>query len=206
MKVSSQKIIIRSEDIYDYWAKHGNLTLYVDPMFKPGQRKIVTGEVVDVCDTMESWNKISPDILVGDKLYFHYNALKEDNAIPDKSGLWVIDYDTVFCAVRGGQIVMIGGRILAEPIFDNDIVDIDVDGFKHKAKLTSSGLVKELDPGHNMNKAKLMHIGKPRIGDPEVDIKVGDVFYYIKNGDFKNTIEGKEYFVMYQDEILAVDE
>lgn len=206
MKVSSQKIIIRADDIYNYWAKHGSLTLYVDPAFKPGQRKVITGEVVDVCDQMEPWNTIAPEVKVGDKLYFHYNSLKEDSAIPDKKGLWVIDYDTVFCAVRDGRIIMIGGRILAEAMFDEDIVEIEVDGFNHKAKLTKSGLVKELDPGHNLTKARLAFIGTPKIGEQPVNIKPGDVFYYINNGDFKNHIEGRDYFVMYQDEILAVDE
>lgn len=206
MKVPTQKLIIRAENIYNYYATHGNLTLYVDPLFKPGQRKVIVGDVYGVCDEMYPYSKIVNDVKPGDKVYFHYNAINEDALIPGHKGLWLIDYDTVFCAVREGNIIMIGGRILAESIYDDDIVEIDVDGLKQKAKLTPSGLVKEINPAYNMHRARLAHIGSPLIGDDPIPINPGDIFYYIKNGDFKNTIEGKEYFVMMQDEILAVDE
>lgn len=206
MKVPTQKLIIRAENIYNYYAQHGSLKLYVDPLFKPGQRKVITGEVVGVCDEMYPYSNIVNEVKVNDKIYFHYNALDEDSIIPDHKGLWVIDYDMVFCAVRDNRIIMIGGKILAQPVFDDDIVTIDIGGFSQKAKLTKSGLVKELDPKHNVHKAKLCHIGTPLKGEQPVPIKPGDVFYYIKNGDFKNTIEGQEFFVMNQDEILALDE
>lgn len=205
MKVPKQRIIIRADNLYKYYVTHGNLTLYVDPLFKPGQRKIITGDVVDVCDSMHEHCRIVNEIKVGDKVYFHYNAIHDDNMIPDTKGHWVIEYDSVFCAVRDGNIIPIGSRILAEPIYDEDIVEIEANGQKRKAKLTKSGIVKELDPEHNLNKARLCYIGSPLIGDEPVPIKPGDVFYYIKNGDFKNSIEGKDYFIMMQDEILSVD-
>lgn len=205
MKVPTQKLIIRADNIYNYYAKHGNLTLYVDPLFKPGQRKIITGDVAFVCENMRDGCRIVNEVKAGDKVYFHYNSLSEDNMVPGHPGLWVVEYDSVFCSVRNGDIIMIGSRVLAEPVYDDDIIEIEVDGFKHKAKITPSGLVKQLDPGYNLNKARMSHIGSPLIGDPEVPVKPGDIFYYIKNADFKNNIEGKEYFVMMQDEILAVE-
>lgn len=206
MKVPAQKLIIRAKDMYDYYVKHGNITLYVDPLFNPGKRKIISGDVVAICDLMHPWSTIVPEVVVGDRVYFHYNALAEVNAIPDSDGLWVIEYDFIFCSVRNGKIIPIGGRIFAEPLYDGDIVEVDIGGFTTKAKLTESGLVKEINPGHNLRKAKLAHIGTPRIGDDPVPVKTGDVFYYIENGDFKNSIEGKDYFVMFQDEILAIDQ
>jgi co-chaperonin GroES (HSP10) len=205
MKCPNQKIIVKANDIYNYYQEHGSISLYVDPLFKKGQRKVRVAEVVAIPEKLEDWCKIIPDVRVGDKVYFHYNALKEDNMLPDYQGLWVIDYDFIFCTVRDGQINMIGGRILAEPLFDDDIVEIEVDGFKQKAKLTQSGLVKELNPSHSLKKAKLASIGKPLIGEPAIPIQVGDVFYYIKNGDFRNEIEGKDYFVMYQEDVLAIE-
>lgn len=206
MKVPTQKVIIRADNIYNYYAEHGSLKLYVDPMFKPGQRRVIVGDVHAVCDDMYSYSNIANDLKAGDKVYFHYNAISEDALIPDQKGLWLIDYDRVFCAVRGGEIIMMGGRILAEPVYDEDIVEIDIEGVKQKAKLTASGLVKEINPGHNLVRARLSHMGNPLIGDDHVPIKPGDVFFYIKNADFKNTIEGKDYFVMMQDEILAIDD
>ena len=204
MKTPTNKIIVRASDLYNYYVTKGDLTLYVDPMFKRGVRKTKVAEVVQVPTEMHSWNRTVPEISVGDKVYLHHNALEEYNMIPDSKGLWVIEYDEVLCAVRDGNIIPINGRILAEPIFDDDILEIDYMGSKRKVKMTESGLVKELDPSYNLAKARLSYIGTPQIGETKVPINAGEVFYYIVNADYKNEIEGKEYFVMFQDDIIAI--
>lgn len=204
MKTPTNKIIVRASDLYNYYVTKGDLTLYVDPMFKRGVRKTKVAEVVQVPTEMHGWNKTVPEISVGDKVYLHHNALEEYNMIPDSKGLWVIEYDEVLCAVRDGNIIPINGRILAEPIFDDDILEIDYMGSKRKVKMTESGLVKELDPSYNLAKARLSYIGTPQIGETKVPINAGEVFYYIVNADYKNEIEGKEYFVMFQDDIIAI--
>jgi co-chaperonin GroES (HSP10) len=204
MKVSTNKIIVRAEDLYNYYVSKGDLKLYVDPLFKRGVAKTKVAQVVEVPSEMYGWSRTVPEVHVGDKVYIHHNALEEFNMIPDSKGLWVIEYEDVLCAVRDGNIIPINGRILAEPIFDDDIIEIDYHGAKRKVKMTESGLVKELDPSYNLKKARLAHIGTPQKGDAKVPINKGDVFYYILNADYKNEIEGKEYFVMFQDEIIAI--
>lgn len=204
MKAPNNKIIVRAKDLYNYYVTKGDLTLYVDPMFKRGVGKTKVAEVVGVPENMHSWNRTVPEVNVGDRVYLHHNALEEFNMVPDSEGLWVIEYEEVLCAVRDGNIIPINGRILAEPIFDDDIVEIDYMGSSRKVKMTPTGLVKELDPTHNLAKARLAYIGTPQIGQTKVPINEGEIFYYILNADYKNNIEGKEYFVMFQDEIIAI--
>lgn len=205
MRAPNQRIIVRADDMYKYYVQHGSLNLYVDPLYNKGRHKVRSAEVVAVPSGMEYWSKIVPEVQVGDLVYFHYNALTEDSALPDNPGLWVIEYERVFCSVRGGDIVMIGGRILAEPVFDDDITEVEVGGVMTKVKLSKSGLVKELHPEYNLKRARLSYIGTPLIDHDAVPIKTGDVFYYVSNGDFVNNINGKDYFVMFQEDILAID-
>lgn len=205
MKAPKHKIIVRADNMYNYYVKHGNLTLYVDPMFKRGHRKVRVADVVSIPQELESWCNVVPEVKEGDRIYFHYNALEEFNIIPDQQGLWVIDYTEIFCAVRDGKIIMIGGKILSEALFDEDIQEVEVDGVMTRVRLTKSGLVSEVNPEHNLRKARLAHIGTPLAGEEPVPIQPGDVFYYVNNADFKNTIEGKEYFVMNQEDIIAIE-
>jgi co-chaperonin GroES (HSP10) len=190
--------------MYNYFVEHGSLKLYVDPLFKKGHAKVKSAEVVAIPDLMHGWCKIMPEVNVGDKVYFHYNALREENAIPDQDGCWAIEYQDVFCSVRNGEIIMIGSRILATAIYDKDVVETMIDGVPTKVKMSSFGMITEMHPKHSPAKATLAHIGTPVAGDRAVDINVGDVFYYAPHSDFINLIEGKEYFVMYQEDILAI--
>jgi co-chaperonin GroES (HSP10) len=207
MKSPTQRILVRCKDLYEYFVTHGNLTLYVDPLFKKGQHKITCGEVVAVPDGVLPWCRIIPEVQVGDKIYFHYNALREDSVIPDLEGIWVIEYDFVFCVVRDGKIIPIGGKVFASPLYDDGVQDIEVNGTVTKGKISEkTGLITEINSKHSLKKARLAHIGTPLRGDVPVAIKVGDVFYYISNADFRNTIEGTEYFVMNQEDILATEE
>ena len=49
---------------------------------------------------------------------------------------------------------------------------------------------------------KVAHLGY-QVGDMAITYKVGDHVLFKENNEFKNTIEGKEYYVMYQKEIFA---
>jgi co-chaperonin GroES (HSP10) len=203
VKAPNQKLIVRSNDIYDYYVQKGDLKLYVDPLYKRGEHKIICAEVVAVPDALEDWCRIVPEVQVGDKAYFHYNALREEGAIPGLQGLFTIEYDFVFAVVRQERIVMIGGKILAEPIFDEGVVDIEIDGGTIKGKMTPSGIVTEINSGPKLSVARLAHIGQPLKGEELPDIAIGDTFVYINNADFRRIVEGHQYFLMDQEDILV---
>lgn len=205
MRAPTQRLIVRSEHIYNYYREHGSLKLYVDPLFNKGQAKIKSAIVAAIPSAMHEWSRIKPDVEVGDKVYFHYNALREESAIPDSDHLWFIEYQDVFCTVRNGNIIPIGSRVLVEALYDPNVTEVEIDGITVKATLTASGIVDQINVKHDLKKGKLAFIGEPLRGDKYLDVKSGDTIYFTKDADFRNTIEGKDYFIMYQDDIIAVN-
>lgn len=144
---------------------------------------------------------VNDTVMVGDTLYFHFNAILSDTKIElnihDKP-YYLVDMDQIFAIVRDGQIIMYGGRILTEPLFDEDIEDIG----NLMVRKTKSGIISEINVKHNLKKATLAHIGNSLKGHKKPDVSPGDLVYYDQDADFENEIEGKKYFCMMQDDIL----
>jgi co-chaperonin GroES (HSP10) len=200
--------------------QYGSLKLAINPIegkqndsYDPTGHRQTCGVVVSTplgYDDHFLISRIHKDLVVGDKVYFHYNSIDEDTRIEiDGDTLYYVPYDMIFCAIRDGEPYMIGGRVLCEPYYDKDLVEIEHLGTKIRAKISPSGLVTTVtgwnpdsEDGHNLSKAVLAYIGKPLIGDNELPVKKGDVVYYLKNADFENYIEGKKYFVMMQEDLI----
>lgn len=143
---------------------------------------------------------VQDTVEVGDLLYFHFNAITPDSRVDLKildKPYYLVCMEHIFAIVRNGQILMYGGRVLAEPIYDEDIQDLG--GLK--VKKTASGVIKELNVGHNLKKARLTHIGNPLTDQPKTKVSPGDIIYYEQDADFENEIEGKKYFCMIQEDI-----
>ena len=147
------------------------------------------------------------EVEVGDKVYFHYTAIDLDSRIEyEDERYYAVPLEMVWCKVKDGVLTMIGGRVFCEAMeyeYD-DIEEIEVGGVKIKVRMSGSGLVTEMNPKtQDINRARLIHIGTPLKNLPEVDVVPGDVIYYAKDADFENLIEGKKYFCMTQEDILA---
>lgn len=203
MRAPYGTLIVRAPGVYNHYVQHGSLTLYVDPLFKPGQRRVTSGVVHAIPAGVPDYMNIVPEVEVGDKLYFHYNALSEDSLIPGSEGLFVIPYDMVFCSVRDSQIIPLAGKIFCSAVYDSDVVDMEIDGQIKKCRATPGGIITEINCKYSDRLAKLEYIGTPMIGKEKPDVQPGEVIVYIKDGDFQNNIEGIDYFVMNQQDILA---
>jgi co-chaperonin GroES (HSP10) len=137
----------------------------------------------------------------GDIIYFHFNAILPDNKIDlniYEKPLYLIGMDHIFVMVRNGDVIMFGSRILAEPLYDDDVVE---DG-GIRVRKTKSGIISEINVKHNLKKARLSHIGNPLKNEVKTDAAPGDVIFYDKDADFENEVEGKNYFCMMQEDIL----
>jgi co-chaperonin GroES (HSP10) len=141
---------------------------------------------------------IQEAVRVGDILYFHFNSILPDNCVDPDKGHYIINMEQIFCILRDGEMIMYGGRVLAEPIYDDDVEDEG--GIK--VRKTASGIIKEINVQHNLKKAKLSYIGNPLRGERTLDVSPGDTIYYDTDADFENVIEGKKYFCMIQEDIL----
>ena len=162
------------------------------------------------------------EIQVGDKAYFHFNALKDSQLQKNEDGSTVhfVRYDQVFCVVRTirkpyiagvvdvchNEIIPIGGHVLIEPYFGDDIEELQIDSSQFKgittalpafikAKKGKFGIITDIHDKPVLYTGIVRYICKYAPGY-NIDFKAGDKILYARHSDFDNVIEGKEYYVM----------
>lgn len=148
---------------------------------------------------------IEQDVRVGDRVYVHFNSIVPENRIKNDDGrtIYKVAYHNVLCTVRQGNIIPIGGYVLVDPSYDGEVQDIGM-GYD-KAKVSASGLIIDLVSEPKQQEGIVRYVGSPLKGDEEI-VKEGDKVIYEKNADWLMKIEGKEYFVIRQRDLLAVIE
>ena len=161
-------------------------------------------------DVMES------GVRAGDTAYFNYLTLRPHNYLgKDTDGyeLYKCENDQIFCVVRDGEIRMLNGWILVRPFYKGDLEDIEIDeldvmgrktGRKKvvKGRMSKGGIITDLQDRPVFRHGIVEYIGD-NIPGFDFGVKKGDKVIYENNVEFKNTIEGKEYFVMKQWNVVA---
>lgn len=188
--------------------QHGSLVLDFVPDFKKEWHSILKGIVHSAPDKndfgiqeklTEEWAFIG-----GDLIYFHYLMADEEKMLKEDGENYLrVDMDKIFCYVRDGKIVPYGGYVLAKSIFDDNVEEVEVGGVKIPAKIGASGLVTSLDVSFRENLSKICYIGLPLEQEEALEVLPGDIVVMEKLSHHKYTIEGIEYFVFNQSDILA---
>jgi co-chaperonin GroES (HSP10) len=189
----------------DDTVQYGNLKLHIDPEFNPTHYARIYGRVIAVPEG-KAYNdegvEIEKDVQVGDIIYFHYlTTSDETNCI--YGNYYKVPYYWIFCVVRSGNILPVGGWTLCEMLVEEDFNHVEVEGQRIEAITSASGLVIGLNKKPSTKFARLSHIGKPVVGQDELKISTGSSVILNKNSNFKNTIEGKEYYTVRQTDILC---
>ncbi len=220
----------------------GGKELYIDPSFDPAKHVRIYGEVVSIPLRMSPTIPISQEsrglpsyhgqapyhykylsdieqeIQVGDRIYFHFNTIKQGNFVqvegkhPDQTWYIKVRYDQVFCAVRDGKIIPIGGHTLIDPDWES-WEDISIPTYseiigedgKPMLKPKEQWLVSKSAPGYKFLKGFVRHVGSPIKGD-RCEIKEGQRIWYKRNADFMVNIEGRDWFVIKQMHIIGREE
>jgi co-chaperonin GroES (HSP10) len=146
------------------------------------------------------------EVRVGDKVYFHYNSLlNEENYLwRDEDGMLVykILYSNLFCYIRDQEIHMLNSYILVSEIYDEESKEIDRgDGVLIRAKTKGDLVVSVVDRPLYLS-GKLEHIGKG-IGPMKRSTRPGTLVMFRPSSEFINMIEGEPFYVMRQWDIIA---
>lgn len=185
----------------------------------------------DVEEMMEVKHLSDVEMVIepGDKVYFHYNTIQNIIREPHRVLKEVIEegkkwyyvrlrYDQVFCAVRGGEIIPVASWVFVRPdmeSWDDILIPVPVIGANGKPILNHDGTPK-MKPKEQWLAVKSMPDKKYLLGFVEAigaplkghvcDMKAGDKIVYTKFADFVVQVEGKDYFLIKQGNILAVIE
>lgn len=159
------------------------------------------------------FSDMAPEVQVGDRVYFSWtNVHDQRNMIaksPDgKSFIFKIAYDTIYCVVREGKIIPIGGHVLIDPVWESfeSILRPTYYDFKDKfgkpiAKPKSEWIQVKSAPKHVDREGVVAHIGTPLKGDTCV-LKPGMKVLYKPKLQNLLDVEGNKYFIVRQNQIL----
>ena len=160
---------------------------------------------------------IAMEVKVGDTVYFHFNTLAAMNGKKNRVGenLYKVAYESIICSVRDGEIIMIGGYTLIKPdveTWDDILIPVPVLGSNGEPMKDRNGniiykpkdkwLQTKAAPENKYLQGYVVKVGTPLKGDT-CRIKPGQKIWYHKNADWLQYIEGKQYFTIRQNHIIA---
>lgn len=165
--------------------------LYKDTTFEPEWNVHIHGYVATLPlefrkDSMN--NGMPCDVQPGDKVYFHYFTLKEDENMVEVDGVkyYAVEYNKIFAKVVNGELI---------PVHGYNLIDIVEDIIEHDGSIIIPDQLK---------KKKVDTYG--RVALPSLTglfLSPGDTVYFHSAYAFKNKIEDREYYVINTDDILA---
>lgn len=165
-----------------------------DGTYNPNDRVRIYGEVVGIPgslsnDAMNYSNHLLSEcdieVQLGDKAYFYYISFTDDNIIEHEGKMYLkIRYDSIICVVRNGEIKTIAGHVLLTP-----------------AKKTEIFLMHSVEKLQDLT-GIVEVVPTPYLGEDR-QFEKGDKVYFYQDSDFENDIEGKKYYVMRQEYIIA---
>lgn len=200
------------------------VTLFQDTTYSPEKHATICGTVQSIPQKLSNTplgfeglvSDIEPIVEVGDKVYFHYNVVRPENRYEvDGKVVYQLHYSQVFCVVREffsvklnfevkttWYIIPVGSHVLLTPVYPEGVVIEEIDGVPVGVRKIGN-IVIEANIQPYQDRAKIAFIGAPLANQKKLPYKSGDVVMLSKYSDFKNTIEGVEYYVVKQIDLLG---
>lgn len=131
------------------------------------------------------------DVKIGDRVYAHPNVFEAENALWKKDGKYYfrVRADEIICSVVGGKICAQAGNVIVEPFMET-----------WEEITRPSGIVIKPSP-----EAKPLQ-GKVRFSRDGSGIPVGELIFFEKDANWTVGIEGKEYYIVKEEECLCTFE
>jgi co-chaperonin GroES (HSP10) len=192
MEMIGQKIAVKVSKKYNDEVEFSTgEKLFMDVTWNPEHHVTICGEVVALprgewCkNTRGEW--IKKELLIGDLVYFNYLTVDKENLVTGERDVYLVDLEECFCYVRGGNLTAISNHVLIEPFMIEDKIGSIYVGVPKKSE--TEGYVR--------------HIGEPLKGEDELGLNSGDLVRFHERNSFLNKIEGVEYYVMKQQDLLG---
>lgn len=139
------------------------------------------------------------DIKVGDMLIFSFSVIYDfyqkehegellfrNRIFYNGKDYWMADISKVFAIIRGEEIIMINGFVMAET-YEEDKIFTQPEAVRSKKTKSS----------------KVIWVGKPRTNKKPINIKRGDTIYYNPKKTQKYQINNKPFIILTQQHVLG---
>ena len=186
-----QKIAVKITKKYNDEVEFSTGKLYLDVTWSPEQHVTICGSVVAL--PRGKWCKntrgdfLKQELEIDDKVYFNYLTVQEDNLVFGEKDIYIVDLEECFCFLRGGSLTAISNHVLIEPILIEEKIGSIYIGV----------------PTRSEEEGNLRFIGTPVKGQDKLGLINGDTVRFHERNAFLNTIEGIDYYVMRQEDILG---
>ncbi len=153
------------------------------------------------------------DLQEGDKVYFHYNAIDFINNYTENDGTSLLGIDNdgyeyhqmaiemAHCYIRDGKLKMLNGKVLVKQLNEEKSKIKLSNGITVDGTISKSGLITSLGDKPKYLEGVVHYRGENVLDN--LSVIPNDKVMYLKSSEFKNTIEGEEYYVMSQWDIVA---
>jgi len=199
-------LTVRVDSLMEDRIKSTTLDLKIRTDIRPTHHTKIYGEVIGLPRAFRDDVMPDGDILwhsegiedfykIGDKVYFHYNCvLDKQKQIEDN--VFFIPARRIFLKVQCDNIIMSPGFSLGDKIYDDNVVEIELDGKKTMAQVSeATGIVIDMFPKPIEKNLLIKHssIGKANdrvlmLDDNNMEIEVEDQTYYLlENRDILGT-------------------
>jgi len=199
-------LTIKVSNLFEDEIKSTTLDLKIRTDIRPTHHTKIYGEVIGLPRAFRDDVMPDGDILwhsegiedfykIGDKVYFHYNCvLDKQKQIEDN--VFFIPARRIFLKVQCDNIIMSPGFSLGDKIYDDNVVEIELDGKKTMAQVSeATGIVIDMFPKPIEKNLLIKHssIGKANnrvlmLDDNNMEIEVEDQTYYLlENRDIVGT-------------------
>ena len=199
-------LTIKVSNLFEDEIKSTTLDLKIRTDIRPTHHTKIYGEVIGLPRAFRDDVMPDGDILwhsegiedfykIGDKVYFHYNCvLDKQKQIEDN--VFFIPARRIFLKVQCDNIIMSPGFSLGDKIYDDNVVEIELDGKKTMAQVSeATGIVIDMFPKPIEKNLLIKHssIGKANdrvlmLDDNNMEIEVEDQTYYLlENRDILGT-------------------
>ncbi|MFT7155262.1 MAG: co-chaperonin GroES (HSP10) [Parvicella sp.] len=206
------KVFLHVSDDQKYITERSGLEINVD--WKPEQHVKGLGVIVGipVRGTTPGNSTVAIEFKVGYEVMFHYNVISDEHngSYAGMFGMketYICDLLNLYCYREDANSPwkMIGGWVLCDEHYEQEVEMIDVDGKGSMAAaiLTKSGLVASVNIKRSTKIAKLVNIGTPETDRLPLDVVPGDLVVFKHDMDSEIEIDGRTYLMMRQEELMA---
>jgi len=199
-------LTVRVDSLMEDRIKSTSLDLKIRTDIRPTHHTKIYGEVIGLPRAFRDDVMPDGDILwhsegiedfykIGDKVYFHYNCvLDKQKQIEDN--VFFIPARRIFLKVQCDNIIMSPGFSLGDKIYDDNVVEIELDGKRTMAEVSEeTGIVIDMFPKPIEKNLLIKHssIDKANdrvlmLDDNNMEIVVEDQTYYLlENRDIVGT-------------------
>lgn len=192
MEMIGQRLAVKIEKKYNDEVEFSNgEKLFLDVSWNPEHHVAICGEVVALprgewCKNTRG-EKVKQELQIGDLAYFNYLTVDKDNLVTDERNVYLVDLEECFCYVRSGEITAVANHVLIEP----DMIEEKV------------GSIYVGVPKKSEEEGYVRYISAPLKDKEELGLVIGDKVRFHDRNAFLNKIEGNEYYVMRQDDLLG---